>query len=323
MILGHESADVSERRLPSLPALRAFEAAARNGSFTRAARELGVTQSAVSRQIARLEADLGVRLFWRRTRAIGLTTEGLAYFNAVRRAFDQIHDATVQFTSVADDRILRIKVPPTFAIRWLVPRLVRFHARHPQIDVQITTSHHPPDFERENVDAAVVWSVAPRPGWHADRLLGEVLLPACSPKLLRGARPIRLLGDLARHTLLHSVQRPDDWRLWLEPAGATGLDWHGGRRFESSALMYQAAIDQLGVAIAQLAFIEDDLATSRLAAPFDLTVATERAYYLVVPGERASLPKVAACRAWLLEEVRERPGLQPALLALPARDAGA
>ena len=312
MILDHGSLDVSGRRLPSLAALRAFDAAARNGSFTRAAKELGVTQSAISRQIARLELDLGVGLFWRRNRAIGLTTEGLAYFNAVRRAFDQIHDATVQFTSIAHDRILRIKVPPTFAIRWLVPRLVRFHARHPQIDVQITTSHHPPDFERENVDAAIVWSIGARPGWQADRLIGEVLLPACSPKLLRGARPIRTPGDLTHHTLLHSMQRPDDWRLWLEPAGATGLDWHGGLRFENSALMYQAAIDQLGVAIAQLAFIEDDLAPSRLVAPFDLTVATERAYHLVFPGERASLPKIAACRAWLLEEVRLGRGSQPA-----------
>jgi LysR family glycine cleavage system transcriptional activator len=312
MILDHGWLDVSGRRLPSLVALRAFDATARNGSFTRAAKELGVTQSAISRQIARLEVDLGVGLFWRRNRAIGLTSEGLAYFNAVRRAFDQIHDATVQFTSVAHDRILRIKVPPTFAIRWLVPRLVRFHARHPQIDVQITTSHHPPDFEREDIDAAIVWSIRARPGWQADRLIGEVLLPACSPKLLRGARPIRVPGDLAHHTLLHSVQRPDDWRLWLEPAGAAGLDWHGGLRFENSALMYQAAIDQLGIAIAQLAFIEDDLATSRLVAPFGLRVATERAYHLVFPGERASLPTIAACRAWLLEEVRQGQDPQPA-----------
>ena len=303
----------SRRRLPPLAALRAFDAAARNGSFTRAAKELRVTQSAISRQIARLEVDLGVSLFWRRNRSVGLTTEGLAYFNVVRRAFDQIHDATVQFTSVADDRTLRIKVPPTFAIRWLVPRLVRFHARHPQVDVQITTSHHPPDFERENVDAAIVWSIGAGPGWHADRLIGDVLLPACSPKLLRGAHPIRLPGDLAHHTLLHSVQRSDDWRLWLEPAGATGLDWHGGLRFESSALMYQAAIDQLGVAMAQLAFIEDDLATSRLVAPFDLTVTTERAYYLVFPGERESRPTIAACRAWLLEEVRQGRGPRPPL----------
>lgn len=137
----------SRRRLPPLAALR--DAAAGNGSFTRAAKELRVTQSAISRQIARLEVDLGVSLFWRRNRNVSLTTEGFAYFNVVRRAFDQIHDATVQFTSVADDRTLRIKVPPTFEIRWLVPRLVRFHARHPRVDVQITTSHHPPDFERE------------------------------------------------------------------------------------------------------------------------------------------------------------------------------
>jgi LysR family glycine cleavage system transcriptional activator len=314
MTSDHARLDMSGRRLPSLAALRAFDAAARNGSFTRAATELGVTQSAISRQIARLEIDLGIRLFWRRNRTVGLTTEGLAYFNTVRRAFDQIHDATVQFKSVADDRILRIKVPPTFAIRWLVPRLVRFHARHPQIDVQITTSHQPPNWERENVDVAIIWGTGARPGWHADRLIGEVLLPACSPKLVRGLRPIRIPGDLTHHTLLHSVQRPDDWRLWLEPAGATGLDWHGGMRFENSALMYQAAIDQLGVAIAQLAFIEDDLATSRLVAPFDLTVSTERGYYLVFPGERASLPTIAACRAWLLEEVRQDRSSRPALV---------
>jgi LysR family glycine cleavage system transcriptional activator len=315
MILDHGWRDLRGRRLPPLAALRAFDAAARNGSFTRAAKELGVTQSAISRQIARLEHDLGVALFWRRNRAIGLTTEGLAYFNTVRRAFDQIHDATAQFTSIAHDRILRIKAPPTFAIRWLVPRLVRFHARHPEIDVQITTSHHPPDFERENFDAAIVWSIGTRRGWQADRLIGEVLFPACSPKLLRGTRPIRTPRDLAHHTLLHSVQRPDDWRLWLEPAGATGLGWQGGLRFENSALMYQAAIDQLGVAIAQLAFVEDDLATSRLVAPFDVTVATERAYHLVCPEERANLPAIAACRAWLLEEVRHARGPRAALVS--------
>lgn len=296
------------RHLPSLNGLRAFDAAARNLSFTRAAAELSVTQGAISRQVAHLENELSVRLFSRHRRAVSLTTEGQVYFTAIRKAFDQIHDATVRYDRAAEDHILRIKVGPTFAIRWLLPRLLRFHNQHPKINLQINTSQEFPDFDHEQVDVSIVSGVGAWPRWHADRLVGEVLLPVCSPKLLRGLRPICEPADLAHQVLLHNMQRPEDWGLWLEAARLTSVDTHGGLQLANSALMYQAAVEKLGVAIAQIALVEDDLAAGRLVAPFSIAVSTEQAYYLVFPRDRLSTPKIAAYRNWLLDDVKRHPG---------------
>jgi LysR family glycine cleavage system transcriptional activator len=292
------------RRLPPLNAIRAFESVARNTSFTRAAQELFVTQGAVSRHVSSLERWLGTKLFTRTQRGIHLTPKGSAYFRVLRGALDQIDHATRQLQVSPDENLLRLKLPPTFAIRWLVPRLARFHARHPGIDVQITTSHEPADFDREDVDAAIHSDPEPPAGPGFRRILGEELLPVCSPGL-RARKPLRKARDLGRHVLLCSMNRPRDWPAWLEAARVAGIDGNSGLKFENAALAYQAAIDELGVTIAQRALVEDDLRAGRLVAPFTLTVRTSGGYYLAFPPDRPKSARLVAFEEWLLREAEE------------------
>src|ERR1700760_1754351 len=193
------------RKLPPLNALRAFEAAGRYLSFTEAAQELLVTQSAVSRHVGALEDWLGVKLFFRRQRGIELTARGEAYFRALSGALDQVDHATRRVRDNADETLLRLKLPPTFAIRWLVPRLHRFRALHPEIEVQITTSHAPGDFEREDVDVFVHSEFGPPSAEGYRRLLGEVLMPVLSPRLLKCGPPLSEPADPSRPALLAST----------------------------------------------------------------------------------------------------------------------
>jgi LysR family transcriptional regulator, glycine cleavage system transcriptional activator len=196
----------------------------------------------------------------------------------VRASLDQIEHGTRQLQQSPDERRLRIKLPPTFAIRWLIPRLARFHALHPEIDVQITTSHQRADFEREDVDVSIHSEPTPPVGPGYRRLFGETLLPVCAPGLLERGPPLKKADDLARHVLLCSMNRPHDWPAWLAAAGATRVDGNSGLKFENAALAYQAAADQLGVIVALLPFVRDDLAVGRLVAPFKLRVPTRGAY---------------------------------------------
>jgi LysR family glycine cleavage system transcriptional activator len=287
------------RRLPPLNALRAFEAAARCGNFTRAAHELCVTQGAISRHVATLEGWLGTQLFERGRHGIQLTPRGQAYFGTVRAALDQIDYGTRQLRSGPDARTLRIKLPPTFAIRWLVPRLAHFHALHPDIDVQITTSHQRADFRTEDVDVSIHSEpVAPEgPGFV--RLFGERLLPVCSPDLLKAGPPLKKPVDLKRHVLLCSMNRPNDWPAWLKAAGVPQIDGNGGLKFENAALAYQAAVDRLGVVVALDAFVKEDLAGGRLVAPFEMVVPTAGAYYLAHRVEDRPPPRVEAFVRWI------------------------
>jgi LysR family transcriptional regulator, glycine cleavage system transcriptional activator len=290
------------RKLPPLNALRAFEASGRYSSFTGAAKELLVTQGAVSRHVSALEDWLGVKLFLRTHRGIELTGKGERYLRVLSGALDQIDFATREMRDKADERVLRLKLPPTFAIRWLVPRLTRFHALHPKIDVQITTSHELANFRREDIDVSIHSHYIPPVGGDHRRLLGEVLLPVCSPGLLRHGPPLSRPRDLADHALLSSMHRPMDWSRWLGAAGVADLDSPAGIRFDNAALAYQGAIDELGVAIAIHALVEDDLRSGRLIAPFELQVATQGAYYLASPEEGLKAERVVAFEEWLLGE---------------------
>jgi LysR family glycine cleavage system transcriptional activator len=290
------------RKLPPLNAVRAFEAAGRYLSFTAAARELLVTQGAVSRHVAMLEDWLGAKLFVRRQRGIELTAAGETYFRALSSALDQIDRATARIRSDADENLLRLKLPPTFAIRWLVPRLARFHARHPKVEVQIISSHQAADFGREDVDLFIHSEAEPPQSGAYRRLFGEVLLPVCSPTLIMRGPPLRAPQDLAQHVLLSSIFRPRDWPAWLAGAGVAPEDAKSSITFDNAALAYQAAIDALGVVIAQRALIEDDLKAGRLVAPFERQVRTSGAYYLVSAEGRPKPPRIAAFEAWILEE---------------------
>jgi LysR family glycine cleavage system transcriptional activator len=292
------------RRLPPLNALRAFEATARNGSLTRAAQELSVTQGAVSRHVTQLESWLGVRLCLRLRRGIETTPEGAAYAAALRTAFDQIEAQTLRLRARSNDNTLRIKLPPTFAIRWFVPRLARFHALNRHIDVQITTSHQPVEFDRDDIDLCIHSGSGPLPGAICRKLFGEILLPVGSPGLFRSAPP-QEPADLARFVLLCSMHRAADWPDWLKAAQLTTVDGNNGLKFENSALAYQAAIDELGIVMAQRAFVEDDLRTGRLVAPLALRVHTGNAYYLCFSRARQNSPLIQAFEDWIVQETSQ------------------
>ncbi len=287
--------------LPSLNGLQVFEAAARHLSFTRAAAELNVTQTAVSHQIRRLEEQLGLRLFIRRNRALALTTEARDYLPAVRAAFEDLRRATSRLLRQKRDDVLTVSTTMSLAAKWLVPRLGDFQDAHPGIEVRITTSMRLVDFRREEIDVAIRYGRGRWPGLRADWLMAEDILPVCSPALLAGDKPLRIPSDLSAHTLLHVDTIRDEWPLWLTaaglPAGFTSLR---NLTFDERLMALQAAMDGLGVALGRTRIVEADIAAGRLVAPFDtLTVAADAGYYLVRPLETAEVPRIALFRAWL------------------------
>ena len=295
------------RKIPPLNALRAFEAVSRLASFTKAADELCVTQGAVSRQIANLEAWLGLKLFSRGRHTIELTSQGQSYFAAMRDIFDEIDRSTRQLMPRKDDRLLRIKLPPTFAIRWLMPRLARFHAKHPDTEVQITTSHQRVNYKTEDIDISIHSEPAPPqlPGFKL--LFEETLIPVCSPGLLKGSKPLNRPDDLSFHDRLCSMNRPHDWSTWLKAAKVESIDGHEGLKFENAALAYQAAANGLGVMMGLMAFVQDDLASGLLAAPFDFSVATKGGYYISFSETKEKSQKIIEFEDWLLREIAHRP----------------
>jgi LysR family glycine cleavage system transcriptional activator len=292
------------RRLPPLNAMRAFEAAARHASFTRAATELCVTQGAVSRHVALLEDWLNIRLFTRERHGVELTAEGASYFRAVKGGLDQIEQGALELQREQAELRLRLKLPPTFAIRWLVPRLARFHALHPKMDVQITTSHQRVDFRREDVDIGIHSDAEPPKGDGYRRLFGEILVPVCAPGLLAREASLAKPRDVRRLTLLSSMNRPLDWPNWFASAGLEFAESDIGLKFENAALAYQAAIDQLGVMIAQLALVADDLSAGRLVTPFALRVPTSGAYYLQHRSGQPRSGRIAVFEEWIVREAQ-------------------
>ncbi len=294
-------------RLPPLNALRAFEAAARHLSFKQAARELSVTPGAISQQIKRLESDLGTQLFRRRPTSLQLTEAGQDYLPVIRRAFERISEATERLQVARGIEVVTVSSMSGFAAKWLVPRLGRFRALHPNIDVRISTSWHLVDFGREDVDVAIRHGLGRYPGLRSWRVLVEDMVPVCSPKLLAGRPALRELSDLGNHTLLHDEERRD-WSLWLEAAGVTGIDGTRGLSFSEETLMLEAAIEGQGIALGRSALIERDLEQGRLVKPFDVQIPNAFAYYLVCPEGRADRPKIVAFRDWLLREAGREAG---------------
>jgi LysR family glycine cleavage system transcriptional activator len=294
------------RFLPPLNALRAFEASARHLSFTKAAGELNVTQAAVSHQIKALEARLGVALFKRLNRALLLTDAGQAYLPAVRDAFDAIARATAQVTRRGrpEPKVLTVSVLPSFAAKWLVPRLGRFREAHPDIDVRISADHHMTDFGREDVDMAVRYGQGDYPGLDCVRLMTEDVFPVCSPRLLQGRHPLRTPADLRFHTLLHDDFRVD-WRIWLLAAGVQDVDPERGPAFTDSSMVVQAAVEGQGVALARSVLAAADLAAGRLVKPFDVSMPARWAYYAVCPKARRDDRRIKAFRDWLLAEAEQ------------------
>lgn len=292
---------MSSRRLPPLNALRAFEAAARHLHVTRAAEELNVTQAAVSHQVRALEDWLGVRLFQRAGRGLRLTEAGATYLVVLRDAFDRIAAATAALTRGRGPDRLTVSSTDSFAAIWLVPRLRRFRAAHPDIEVRVMPSDEMVDFDRDDVDIAVRYGRGVWPGVKSRLLFAEELFPVCSPALVDGPHPLRVPDDIRHHVLLHDVLAID-WDVWLKAAGVTGVDSTRGPFFSHSHLALQAARSGEGIALGNRHLVEPDLAAGTLVKPFELSLETGYAYYAVAPEATWDTPKVAAFRDWLAAE---------------------
>ncbi|MET4259508.1 LysR family glycine cleavage system transcriptional activator [Bradyrhizobium sp. S3.12.5] len=295
-------------RLPSLNGLRAFEAAARHLSFTLAASELNVTQTAISHQIRRLEDELGIRLFIRQNRALALTPEARDYLPGVRAAFNDLRLATDRLLRKDDDKVLTVSTLASLAAKWLLPRLTDFQEAHPGIDVHITTSTSLVDFQRDEVDAAIRYGRGQWPGLRADWLMADELFPVCSPSLLRGDKPLRQPEDLRGYPLLHtSNANSDDWRLWLTAAGLPAdIARQPGITFDMIFMTIQAAIDGIGVAMGRTSYVSDDIAKGRLVVPFKIALPADAGFYLVSPEGRREAPKLAAFRQWMIAATQNK-----------------
>lgn len=286
--------------IPPMQALRAFEAAARAQSLTKAAEALHLTHGAISHQIKGLEADLGVRLIERAGRGIRLTDAGTRFATRVRGALTEIADAVREVSERTNPRHLGVSVLPSFAARWLLPRMARFTAAHPDVDLDVRANSALVDFQRDDTDAAVRYGLGGWPEVVSERLLDESFLPVCSPRMAGGKLPKRP-ADLAHCTLLRADDEP--WQPWFAAAGLAWPEPGRGPIFNDDAHLMQAAIEGQGVALARTSLLGNDVRNGLLVRLFDIDVPSPRGYYLVYPARLADVPKVRHFRQWLHDEV--------------------
>ena len=287
------------KRLPSLNALQVFDVVARHGSFTRAAGHLCLTQGAVSRQILALESFYQFPLFKRTPKGLTLTAEGELLLPTVRESFARIEEVSMRLSRRRTELALKV---PTCMMQWMLPRIMRFQAEHPELQVQITTTwEHHVDFRMEPFDAAVIYAPGAGPDMHAIPLFEERLTPVCAPSLL-DRQPLASLGDLARHTLLHPTRDHRDWKRWLDHAGAPHVDSTRGLSFETLDLATHAAIDGYGVAIGDRTLVNESVAAHRLVMPFDISLPTGMGYYFVYPGGTEQQQKIQLFGDWIADE---------------------
>ncbi len=314
-------------RLPPLNALKAFESAARNLSVKRAAIELNVTSAAVSHQIRALEEYLGVQLFRRYNRALELTDVAKAALPKLGEGFECMAQAVTILRSDQGGGSLTVSAAPSFASRWLMPRLHRFIAAHPEIDVRISARMRRVSVdgkgdvaERATVetwladsDVAILYGRGHVTGILVERLLDLSITPICSPKLLTGEHPLRTAADLRHQLLLHDdtgalYDNEPFWGLWLREAGIEDVDANKGPHFSHAVLAFEAAIDAVGVLASMPVLAAEDIASGKLVAPFDLTVKLPDGYYMASNQHADERPAVAAFRAWLREEAQRSQG---------------
>lgn len=288
------------RRLPPLNSLKTFEVAARHLSFTKAAKELFVTQAAVSHQIKSLEENLSIKLFRRKNRNLLLTDEGQSYYLDIKDTFTALSDATEKLLSKTASGALTVATQPSFAIQWLVPRLAQFSELHPEIDVRIKAATTDDDFLTDDIDIAIYYGRGYWPSVRADKLRDEYMLPVCAPSLLSGSNPLNKPEDLNKHTLLHDLSRKD-WKRWCRNAGAVNVNVNQGPIFSMSSLVIQAAIYGQGVALGYSVFSRPDIEAGRLVCPFEEVLLSRDAYYIVSEESHSELGKVKAFREWMLD----------------------
>ena len=309
---------MTRHRLPPLNAVKTFEAAARLGSFSRAAEELHVTHGAVSRQIRALEDWLGAPLFRRTSRNAVPTKAGSELLAETGPALDRLAEAArrVRSSSLAQG-VLNVVAQPTFSMRWLIPRLSEFQRMHPGLELRIVTASS--SVERFAMEADVVISgPAPQPGWTGTRFMGEALLPLLSPELA-AQYPLQAPEDLRRHTLLHSATRRRAWPQWLAAAGVAALQPAGEQLFEHFYFAIQAALAGLGVVMGPLALVSEEVRDGRLVAPLAEPALRTRGYFVHVPAAGNAAPAIVALRGWLIDAGRATEAAHPAHLASPRR----
>ena len=298
------------RNLPSLDLLRGFEAAARNLSFTRAAEELFVTQSAVSRQVKAIEDHLGVALFARRHRALALTEAGHELYRATAQALRQISDAASKIREGGAGRTLTVTATIGFASLWLIPRLADFRSQSPDIDIRISANNKMLDLEREGIEVAIRYCTPKAAPEGAVKLFGEVVLPVCSPQLVTRAAPLARPEDLRHHVLLH-YERPEgvtpwlSWTVWLETMQLPGLKAAGSLRFSQYDQAIRAAIDGQGVALGTSPLVRQLVREGKLIAPLEKKFESSRAYYLVISADATNRPEVKDFAGWLLRQAKQ------------------
>lgn len=296
-------------RLPSLDLLRGFEAAARHLSFTKAAQELHVTQSAVSRQIKTIEEQLGVTLFRRLNRALLLTEEGQTLARAVGAALAGIEQAVARFSTLAEDRPITVTTSVSFAALWLVPRLARLRTAHPDIDVRLAASNELADLQRDHIDVAIRFCEPKAAPSGAVPLIGEDVFPVVSPRLARDhAHPLRTPADLQHHVLLHyeDARAPSPWLTWQEwllALKVPGLEPAGKLLFSHYDQLVRAAIEGEGVGLGRTPLVEPYLRSGELIAPFQGRVAVTRKYFVIVAPAAGGQRRVKQFVDWLLAEV--------------------
>ena len=300
------------RKLPSLNALRTFEAAARNGSFKAAAAELCVSQSAVSHQIKLLEVELGIELFVRKTRGIALTPQGRAYFPILRDAFERIAAGTDLLRGSGSRPRLTLQVYSTFAIRWLIPRLPAFQRSHPDVNIRLHTSQSDVNFEYEDVDACVMIGNRTGAGLHYDYLFSSRVFPVCSPATLAEYRLRDEPARLREAPLLQVYPSRMDWWSWLNAHRVEGVNPDSGQQFDSYELAMNAAMQGIGVALGMEPFVVRDLQSEALVEPFPgRRTYTAGDWYLVCRKDKAARADIEAFRHWLLAEAASDLAMPP------------
>lgn len=288
-------------KLPPLNALRVFVAAAEHLSFTRAAVALHLTQGAVSRHVQTLEEFYGTSLFIRQARGLALTAEGEALVKPAHDAFQLLHEASEMLRLRQSG--LRVRIPPTPAMRWVLPNLPDFQNRYPEYTLHLITQLiHDKPFNRAEYDLAIIGM--PRPEVYTDMriecICREKLVPVCAPSLLVGPHPLRTPEDLQYHTLLHPWRDQDVWDRWLKLAGVSNINPESGVTFDALEYALHAAAAGMGVTLAQVSMVNDDIQRGRLVIPFDTVLETEWAYYLMYSHDMAQQPKIRAFRDWLI-----------------------
>ncbi len=290
------------RRLPPLNSLKCFEAAGRLLSFTRAARELNVTQAAISHQIKVIEQYLGVSLFIRYPRKLVLSEQGKALLPDIIEAFDRVSMAIGSVSKEQSSNMISVRLAPSFAAKWLSPRLKYFWLQYPEIDLCLYHAHPPVDFEREEIDIAVTYGKGDWAGVIADPLLSLDFFPVCSPTFMKNDKPLTDIENLRYYSLLHDASY-ECWNDWLKLAQLTNINANKGTIIDDTNVLIQAAIDGQGIALGSTTFVEEYLENGKLVKPFDVVLRNEFAYYIVCPLKHMENPPVKAFKEWLLSLV--------------------